>query len=112
MWEESDHENDHAKMDSVSIDLTVTPETKSWLQEQATDSGGDVAAVVQQLVAQAREDDTTGEERDQDKDTEPLADRVASLENQYEAFADYRTDTDEKLDELSQRVRELENRLE
>lgn len=116
VWAESDHQNDQSKMGEVSIELTVTPETNTWLQEQTADSELSVAGYVEELLETARESETEGANVDdrvaQEAIDDSLTDRVGRIEAELEALDERQTDTVEGLSELKQRVATIEAQIE
>mgnify|MGYP002760953963 CR=1 FL=1 len=116
LWAESDHQNDHSKMGEVSIELTVSSDINTWLEEQTADRELSTAAYIEELLAAAREsgaesvisDDKVAQEAVDDG----YADRFGTIEAEIEALNERQTDTVEGLSKLKQRLATLEAKIE
>jgi|APHM01.1.fsa_nt_gi Ribbon-helix-helix protein, copG family. len=116
LWAESEHQNDQSKMGERSVELTLSPETHTWLQEQTADSDLSVAAYVEELVSTARNTESEGvganQTAAQEAPDNTLSDRVGTLEAEFAAVNERQTDTVQEISELKQRIATLEARIE
>jgi septal ring factor EnvC (AmiA/AmiB activator) len=103
-------------MGEVSIELTVSSDINTWLEEQTADRELSTAAYIEELLAAAREsgaesvisDDKVAQEAVDDG----YADRFGTIEAEIEALNERQTDTVEGLSKLKQRLATLEAKIE
>ena len=110
--EESQQQSDESDTDAISVELTLSPDTKEWLEEQTVDSDLTLPEYIQQLIATARKDDLeptdSTKSSTQQIDETTLTDRLATLETEHEELRKLQTDSEQDISELRQRVAALE----
>lgn len=113
--EESQQQSDESDTDAISVELTLSPDTKEWLEEQTVDSDLTVPEYIQQLIATARKDDLeptdSTKSSTQQIDETTLTDRLATLETEHEELRKLQTDSEQDISELRQRVAALETAI-